>query len=158
MSDPKEAARIAMDNLQYRLTRIHAATLDGRPKQAFGEMVAAMMNMPEWEIARIPLEAKPVASPEPVPLHPGLPTPTDTFGKPDVIAQWYICGHCKQRSPLRPVAAPQDQDAKDAERYRFMRGNESFKFWSGLAKLKSAEWNEFIDAAMGESHEPMPIL
>ena len=42
-------------------------------------------------------------APEPVPLHPNLPTPTDTFGKPDTIAQWVICPHCKGKSPMRPA-------------------------------------------------------
>ena len=42
----------------------------------------------------------------------------------------------------------QEEWQKDAERYRFMRGNESIKFWSRLGELKPIEWDEFIDAAM----------
>ena len=42
----------------------------------------------------------------------------------------------------------QEDWQKDAERYRFMRGNESIKFWSRLGELKPIEWDEFIDAAM----------
>ena len=45
----------------------------------------------------------PMDAPEPIPLHPNLPVPTDTFGKPDTIAQWFICPHCKGESPLRPA-------------------------------------------------------
>ena len=37
---------------------------------------------------------------KPVPLHPNLPTPTTAFGNPAPIAQYYICPHCNQQSPL----------------------------------------------------------
>lgn len=40
----------ALDALRRRLERIHVASLDGRPKQAYGEMVSAMLNMPEWKM------------------------------------------------------------------------------------------------------------
>ena len=36
----------------------------------------------------------------PIPLHPNLPTPTTAFGNPAPIAQYYICPHCKEQSPL----------------------------------------------------------
>ena len=49
----------ALTNLQDRIARIHTAALDGRPKQAYGEMVAAMMNMTEWETVRAALAAEP---------------------------------------------------------------------------------------------------
>jgi len=42
-----------------------------------------------------------------------------------------------------------EQAIKDAARFRFMQGNQSIKFWDGLAKLQSGEWGEYIDAAMG---------
>jgi hypothetical protein len=37
---------------------------------------------------------------KPVPLQPNLPTPTTAFGNPAPIAQYYICPHCKEQSPL----------------------------------------------------------
>lgn len=37
---------------------------------------------------------------KPIPLHPNLPTPTTTFGNPTSIAQYYICPHCNNQSPL----------------------------------------------------------
>ena len=36
----------------------------------------------------------------PIPLHPNLPTPTTTFGNPVPIAQYYVCPHCNNQSPL----------------------------------------------------------
>ena len=51
-------AQIALKALRDRLERIHTAALDGRPKQAYGEMVAAMMNMPEWEIVETAIRAR----------------------------------------------------------------------------------------------------
>lgn len=37
---------------------------------------------------------------KPIPLQPNLPTPTTAFGNPAPIAQYYICPHCKEQSPL----------------------------------------------------------
>lgn len=37
---------------------------------------------------------------KPVPLHPNLPTPTTAFGNPAPIAQYYVCPHCNNQSPL----------------------------------------------------------
>ena len=36
----------------------------------------------------------------PIPRQPNLPTPTNCFGKPYPIAQWYECPHCKKQSPM----------------------------------------------------------
>ena len=37
----------------------------------------------------------------PIPRQPNLPTPTNCFGKPQPVAQWYECPHCKKESPLK---------------------------------------------------------
>ena len=37
---------------------------------------------------------------KPIPTHPDLPEPTNTFGRPVAKSQWYECPHCKQPSPL----------------------------------------------------------
>lgn len=37
---------------------------------------------------------------KPIPLHPNLPTPTTAFGNPAPIAQYYVCPHCNNQSPL----------------------------------------------------------
>ena len=47
----------------------------------------------------------------------------------------------------------QEEWQKEAARYRFMRVNQSFKFWTEMAKLQPVEWDAYIDAAMGESHD-----
>lgn len=46
----------ALYALRNRLERIHTASLDGRPKQAYGEMVYAMTQMPEWDTLRAALQ------------------------------------------------------------------------------------------------------
>ena len=51
-------ALIALAFLRDRIKRIHTAALDGRPKQAYGEMVAAMVDMPEWEIVETAIRAR----------------------------------------------------------------------------------------------------
>ena len=51
-------ALIALTFLRDRIKRIHTAALDGRPKQAYGEMVAAMVDMPEWEIVETAIRAR----------------------------------------------------------------------------------------------------
>lgn len=38
---------------------------------------------------------------KPIPTHPDLPEPTNTFGRPVAKSQWYECPHCKQLSPLQ---------------------------------------------------------
>ena len=54
----RKAAQDALDALKDRVIRIHTASLDGRSKQAYGEMVYAMTQMPEWEILRAALKEK----------------------------------------------------------------------------------------------------
>ena len=51
-------ALIALAFLRDRIKRIHTAALDGRPKQAYGEMVAAMVDMPEWEIVETAIRVR----------------------------------------------------------------------------------------------------
>ena len=51
---------------------------------------------------------------KPVPLQPNLPTPTTAFGNPAPIAQYYICPHCKEQSPLvREWVGLTDEEIKE---------------------------------------------
>ena len=59
MSDLRKAAQDALDALKDRIVRIHTASLDGRSKQAYGEMVYAMTQMPEWDTLRAALQSCP---------------------------------------------------------------------------------------------------
>lgn len=64
-----------------------------------------------------------------------------------------LTSDCKTYSEQLPRVCQMQaslDDKRDAERYRFMQGNESIKFWDGLGALHPAEWDDFIDAAMKE--------
>ena len=71
----------------------------------------------------------------PIPLHPNLPTPTTAFGNPAPIAQYYICPHCKNQSPLvREWVGLTDEDrlrlwlktdSEDVDRYAFAKAIEA---------------------------------
>ena len=100
----------------------------------------------------------------PLPLAPDDPNYTAPVAAPDDATDWegvsadqamtiaMLRVDYQQLSDLctrQGIRMMEQEDwQKDAERYRFMRGNESIKFWSRLGELKPIEWDEFIDAAM----------
>ena len=52
---------------------------------------------------------------KPIPTHPDLPEPTNTFGRPVAKSQWYECPHCKQLSPLsREWVSLTDEEIEEA--------------------------------------------
>ena len=60
----REVMQQALDALESRLTKIESACKSTCPKQAVGEMVAAMLEMKEWKYLREEL-VKPEPEPEP---------------------------------------------------------------------------------------------
>lgn len=54
------AAAVPLAVLRARLEHIHSACMDTRPKQTVGEMIAAMLNMPEWLAGIEPQAAVPL--------------------------------------------------------------------------------------------------
>jgi hypothetical protein len=81
-------------------------------------------------------------------------------GLPDGQYEMYLrnlTSDCKTYSGQLPGVCQMQaslDDKRDAERYRFMQGNESIKFWDGLGALHPSEWDEFIDAAMQQEQKP----
>lgn len=67
---------------------------------------------------------------KPVPLQPNLPTPTTAFGNPAPIAQYYICPHCKEQSPLvREWVGLTNEDKED--------------FWTA-DQMTNEEWEQLF--------------
>ena len=71
----------------------------------------------------------------------------------DLIKEILIRHECAVLGGAKQILADAVREERarwesDALRYRFMRGNESIKFWSRLGELKPIEWDETIDAAM----------
>ena len=71
----------------------------------------------------------------------------------DLIKEILIRHECAVLGGAKQILADAVREERarwesDALRYRFMRGNESIKFWTEMAKLQPVEWDAYIDAAM----------
>lgn len=114
MSDElRKAAQDALDALKDRVIRIHTASLDGRPKQAYGEMVYAMTQMPEWDTLRAAMQQPDDAKQRLLEImrKNGLAT-----GHGDTLTQLIDTLEVE-------LTDKRESDARDAARYRWLREN-----------------------------------